>query len=82
MGQQINLMDFLLSFSSILKQWSHGVSRVCLNLARYEGVLSAQTCTHLPTEDSAAAQVTQNMALQKVHCYNDYNIGHLVSDVI
>ena len=31
---------------------------------RYEGVHSAQTCTHLPTEDSAAAQVTQNMALQ------------------
>ena len=55
---------------------------MCLNLARYEGVHSAQTCTHLPTEDSAAAKVTQNMALQKVHCYNDYNIGHLVSDVI
>ena len=48
--------------------------RVCLNLARYEGVLNAQTCTHLPTEDSAAAQVTQNMALQKVQCYNDYTI--------
>ena len=56
--------------------------RVCLNLARYEGVLNAQTCTHLPTEDSTAAQVTQNMALQKVQCYNDYNIGSSVSDVI
>ena len=75
-------MDFLLSFSSILKQWSHRVSRVCLNLARYEGVHSAQTCTHLPTEDSAAAQVTQNMALQKVQCCNDYNMRDLDSDVI
>ena len=55
---------------------------MCLNLARYEGVLSAQTCTHLPTEDSAAAQVTQNMTLQKRHCLNDNNIGSSVSDVI
>ena len=47
---------------------------------RYEGVRSAQTCTHLPTEDSAAAQVTQNMALQKVQCCNDYNMRHLVSE--
>ena len=55
---------------------------MCLNLARYEGVLNAQTCTHLPTEDSTAAQVTQNMALQKVQCCNDYNMRHLVIDVI
>ena len=56
---------------------------MCLNLAGYEGVHSAQTCTHLPTEDSAAAQVTQNMALQKVQCCNDYNMRDLIdSDVI
>ena len=53
-----------MDFPALIQFYFETMESQSLNLARYEGVHSAQTCTHLPTEDSAAAQVTQNMALQ------------------